>query len=248
MSKDYIIYTDVDPGPALIELTARLIEPLNTIKIFRFVAWDDQTESQTGVFIPSTKTVIIDLGNILNNYDFHRMGMLYTAGVWYTALWTIFHEIIHGRQVEADPGFIELIEKTTSSTDMQSLAKDYERAVMITIKDLMQDYVINNPLPPLDEWGWLGEKVIGAVNDLYAKGDTRLIDEIDALKQGAVAGIPSILVAYKFSDPRILYEEIDKGHLGLKLNGNHYLTAPDFFGLDEPVKTIADSAPTIFME
>jgi len=238
MGKDYSIYTKADPGPVLVELTAKLIEPLPTIDTVRFVAWHENTDSRTAVFIPEKKEVLIDLGNILNNYDFHRMGMLYIAGVWYTALWTLIHEVIHGRQLENDPDMAKCSDDEVTA---------FEYAANLATKEAVREWVKENPLPPITEWGWLGKKVIGTVNDLYVKGDIRLADEIDILKAGAIASVDSILAVYEFDSPPKLFSEINDGGLGLKIGDQYYLTAIDFFGLDEPIESVAKSAPTVFM-
>jgi len=245
MGKNYAIYTTTDPGPALIELTAKLIEPLSTIDIVRFERFSDDTEGKTAVFIPEKKEVVIDLGTIINNYDLHRMGMMYIPGIWYTVLWEIFHEVTHGRQYETHPDMFD----NENMTDDESAAKvaTYEFTAQTATKELVRQYVSENPLPPIKEWGWLGEQITETVNALYVRGDTHLLDELDILNQGAVAHVETVLASYQFDDPSVMYRAIEEGDQGIKLGEDYYLTAIDFFGLDEPIEVVSKSAPTIFM-
>lgn len=238
MTEKYSIYTTADPGPQLVELAAELIKPLSTVEAVRFVAFNKVTENRPGVFIPSEKEIYIDLGNILNNADLYRLGMNYIPAVYYTALWTLFHEVTHARQCEEDPELAELIID----------AEDYERAAQEATKDLIRQWTEKNELPPLAEWGYLGERISQAINNLYAKGDAKLLSEMEAMEHGAVAEVSAILAIYDFEYPRMLSEAIANGEFGVKIDGSHFLTAPDFFGLDNPIKESAGAAQTVSME
>jgi len=234
MSKNYKIYVDADPGPRLIEITAKLIEPLTTVDTVRFESWPEITESKTGVFIPEKREIVISLGNVLNNYDLHRMGMFYIAGIWFTALWTIMHEVIHAKELEKNPNL--------EPTD------EHERLVQAETKKAVIEYTSQNTIPPIEEWGWLTEQITDTVNALYEKGDTALLDELDMLKIGAVAKVDTILNLYQFNDPPQMYKAILDGEFGLKEGSDYYLTANDFFGLDQPLAKIARTAQTVYME
>jgi len=238
MGKDYSIYTKADPGPAIVELTANLIKELPTVDKVHFVAFHEYTEAKPGVYIPHSKEVYIDLGNIMNSADLYRLGMMYIPAIYFTALWTLFHEITHARQVEADPELAELV------TDPE----DYEQAAQVATKAMMLQWVQENSLPDVKEWGWIGERILQSINSMYAQGETHLLDELDAMNAGAVASIETIMATYEFEYPDMLEASIEEGEFGIKINAVNFLTATDFFGLDQPTKSVAKSAQTISME
>lgn len=237
MSKECTIYTVFDPGPAIVELTAQLIEPLEAVDAVRFVAWQDDMGSNIGAFIPEKKEVIIDLGNVLNNADFYRLGMLHVPAVFFTTLWALFHEITHAKQIASNPELAKLDE----------LPEDYERAAQQAAKDLTLKWAQENTIPPLTEWGWLGEQVAGLINDQYSKGDLTLLDELEILQLGGIADAHSVTAVYEFKRPDLLFAEIAEGNFGLRHRGKYYLKAEDFFGLDRTQEVKARASQTVSM-
>jgi len=234
----YSIYTTADPGPHIVELAAGLIENLSTVDNIHFVEFHEITERQPGVFIPSTKSIYIDLGNIMNNAELYRLGMMYIPSIFFTTLWTLFHEVVHAQQVEADPELAELV------VDFE----DYEKAAQVATKVMMRKWAQENNLPDIKEWGYLGERILQAINSMYVQGDTHLLDELDIIKKGAVADIEALTAIYEFEYPEMLGASIDDGEFGIKIQDTHFLTAADFFGLDQPIKETPKASQTVSME
>ena len=238
MGKDYAIYTKVEPGPLLVEIATNLIKDLPTIDTLRFVKYDKRTNGAIGIFYGHKKEVLIDLGNILQNTDLFKYGALFIPAVFYTALWALFHEVFHGHQIQENPALLK----------MNRVPNDCEEAAQRAAQAGIQMWTNINKLPPIEEWGWLGEKIIEFVNSRYTKGDLTWTDEVDLMKQGAFANAEAVLAAWDFDDPSTMYKAILTGDLGIKIDTNYYLTAIDFFGLDTPKPETVRSAQAVLME
>jgi len=263
MEKEYRVYETFSPGPHIVRLAVELIEDLSMVNVVRFVKFDPQTEDNTGLYLIDSKEVIIDLGNILNNADLYKLGMHFIPAVFYTTLWTLFHEVEHAKMMEKNTTLREfsiIPEEELESMDdefkmeLAKLKEACEIEAQLATKEAVYYWETHNDIPPINEWGWLGEELIEQINNEFAQGRLWLVDELDALKQGAVANAEHILAVFNtHKDPDINLTandfnfEIQRGGIGLKIEGVNYITALEFFALTCGKKETAGAARTVSM-
>lgn len=176
-----------------------------------------------GAFDPASGTVFIDMQNCLRDRRWMDKGCLYIPSVWFNLMYATHHELIHAVQVVDDPSLI----------DMDVVPKDKEDEAHYMAMDAMFSWFeAGGKIPPLGEMGWVGEAIASTLNGLFSRMPEAVIEELDMMKMGAVARAEAVTSAHDhFNDSSILYENIDKGEIGIKFNGKRYLTASELLAI-----------------
>jgi hypothetical protein len=184
-------------------------------------------EKALGAYEITTKTVLIDLGNCLMDPRWMKYGMLYIPGVWLNTVIAVFHEFSHACQIEEDIAITMLTEE-----DDAEMLELVEEEAMTSAMDLALEYFeAGEKIPPLKEMGWLGQEIAKTLNGIYSQTPLQVAEELDAHKVGAVAELAAAVSAlphFSESSIQVLSEEIDKGQIGIKIEGRKYLTMSEF--------------------
>lgn len=107
---------------------------------------DTYTEGHRGVYYPSLRTVVVNLHKCMTDDLFKDWGLLYSARVYTTIMYTIYHEFEHARQLQNHP---ELI-------NADSLPEYYEREADLYALSRVHEI---QDIPTLEELGWVGETI-----------------------------------------------------------------------------------------
>jgi len=214
----------VEAPPLLTQLATLETASLRSgvVNTIVFGAYMDHMDSCVGSFSPNMKRIHIDLGNALNDSAMYTAGMLFIPNTWFTAMWALYHEIEHARQLHAEPALIEF----------ETLPQEYEDMAMQAGEDALLSWSRYNSIPPLDQLGWLGKQLVLMLNNMYTRHPD-VADEVNNLELGAAAELEAVFASWEFTPKgrQVLIEEIDAGNIGLKIGNDRFLTAYEFLGL-----------------
>lgn len=176
-----------------------------------------------GAFDPVSGTVFIDMQNCLRDNRWIKKGCLFIPNVWFNLMYATHHELIHAVQVVDDPSLI----------DMDVVPKDQEdEAHQMAVDAMFSWFEAGGKIPPLIEMGWIGEAIASTLNGLFSRMPEAVVEELDMMKIGAVARAEVVISAHDhFNDSKILYEDIDRGKIGIKFNDKRYLTASELLAI-----------------
>jgi len=176
-----------------------------------------------GAFDPVNRTVYIDMMNCLSDGRWMEKGALFIPNVWMNLLFVVYHELEHARQILYNP---QLIQEEGMPQELEDEANEFAIDCMF---DWFQD---GKMIPPLNEMGWIGESIIDTLNALVSRMPDMVREELDTYKAGATAIVEKVISAHDhFNDVDLLLSEIDTGNIGLKVNGQRYLTANEFLAV-----------------
>lgn len=178
-----------------------------------------------GAYESTTKTILIDLGNCLTDSHWMKYSMLYIPGVWLNAVVAVFHEFSHACQIAHEPYIAELEE----DDDLIEIIE--EDAMKSAMMHALEYFTNGGKTPPLQEMGWLGEQLAKTLNGIYSQTPLQVIEELDALKSGAVAEVKAAISALTHisnDDIPLLHENIDNNQAGVKMEDRYYMTMGEF--------------------
>lgn len=206
---------------ALVNLITSEYEGLYSVDTVILVGGTDQLDGALGVFVPDTKSVIIDLRACIMNKQWMNKGMAFVPNALCNIIHTIFHEAIHAEQYEVLGEDMYQVSKTDldNDADIRALEKSIDW------------FSANNRTPTLDELGWVGEQIKTLFNGIYAKASKFVDVELSLLgsKAGGLAQGMSMMPDYQ--EPQTLTEmlhAVQTGDIGLRVAGNMCLTTGDF--------------------
>lgn len=218
---------ELEQAPAMLKaLVVDEAKDISTIKSIIFGAYMENMEGKVGMYYPATNALIIDMGNALKDMNLFNKGMMYIPSTWYILIFAIGHEICHALQFEAEP---KLIEYETLPQEYDDEANEYGNEVM------MQYAQAHGRVPEPEEMGWIGEQIIVMINDLYHKAPD-ITDEVTYMRAGAAANLDELMATYNVNnaDDMELKEhtinDVDKGVIGIKIDGKRFLNAYEFLG------------------
>ena len=219
------IITTEEPPKALIEIAEQELKDITTVEALLFEA-NFLKDKGTGAFFPEDKIIVIDPAQCLSNCMFMREGMMYIPNVWFNLLWALYHEAAHARQFMVDPN----IDKT------YPLPVFYEHAADLEARAKIGAWVSGNPVPKLNEMGWIEKELKQMINLVYSQPrGSKLVEEVDVFDAGGVGFVDTIVAYHKVIDPKqykSLCEAVDKGDVGLTVDSKRCLDAKGFFSID----------------
>lgn len=215
-------------APALLKaLLLEETDSISTIKRAIFGAYEyndiDQKATRLGThFYPETATITIDMGDALIDTYLYDKGMLFIPGVWFSLIHRIGHEICHALQYEAAP---ELLAYETLPQEFEDEATEYGN-------DLMAQWAqAHYRVPELSEMGWMGKQLVMMLNAAYTKAPD-LTDDLDYIRAGASIHLDAAMAKETDMELRTRTEsDVDRGTIGIKIDGKRFLTANEFFGM-----------------
>ena len=191
------------------------------IKTIVFDAFIDKLKGKLAAFDPTNGTVIIDMGNCINDRGWMKKGIMYIPNVWFNLVFALFHEVAHAFQLEEDP---ELL-------DFDTLPPEFEDEANTIAEDSLLEWAKEGVIPRLNEMNWVGEQIKLLLNRLYAQVPHEVVDEMAVEGTTAVANaIHAAIVNPQYEnkeDMHQLLEAIDDGYIGIVVNGKRYFTAYD---------------------
>jgi hypothetical protein len=213
------IIIQTEAPPLLVQLVNEAYEGIESVKKVVFTAFELQDKA-LGVFIPLIETVYIDLGHCMVQKEWMAKGATFVANVWMNMLFVIHHELIHACQIMDHPELMELSE----------VPQEYEDEANELAKEAMYSWFeAGGKVPSLRELGWVGEMIGKTFNDLLSQKPDEIMLEMDALTAGAIAKADVVVATHDhFNDIPLLYQLIDEGKVGVKVNGQRFLTATEF--------------------
>lgn len=213
------------PPEELIRIAKHELKDITTVEALLFEAGFLKGKG-TGGFFPEDKIIVIDPAECMNNLMFMEEGMMYIPNVWFNMLWALYHDSAHARQLMVDPNINE----------EYPLPVFYEHAADLEARAKIGTWSDDSPMPKLDDMGWVGEELKKMINLVYAqpKG-TKLIEELDAINAGGVGSVDTITAHHETINAnqyKSLCKAVDKGDVGMIVNGKRCLDAKGFFSID----------------
>jgi hypothetical protein len=219
------IVQNVPAPPEILEIARRELTETNVSVIFD-IGLNLGDDWRMGEFMPDLNCILIDLEACARDYALVSRGCTYVATIWFNLLYTIFHETAHAQQLIRYPDRMkELNENAIAILDNAAHKQALER---------LYEWSENGSIPELTRWGWLGGRVKELLNALYATMPNEISDEVDCLGTTACAYADAVVKIYpNFHGQSIeaLFEEIDRGEFGAKINGRRYLNAYEFLAV-----------------
>jgi hypothetical protein len=187
---------------------------------------NSNSESKSvGGLDPEDGILYINLQNALHDTKFMKKGALYVPSVFFNLLHAVFHDIFHANQIEHST---KLKEMPIVPEELDIWANQYaaERCLI---------WVNENKLPSIEEMGWCGEKIIELISNLYYKHTDHITKELEGIEVGAAAELNDLFQYCEFSErgKSNLIELIEVEGRGTTSNNYKFITAVEFFGLDE---------------
>jgi len=215
-----------EPPRELIKVIEEEYSPIKTIKSVLIDANNpDMKPGQSAGFDPDKGEVIIDLASCCESKRFINEGMMALQSIWFNILHAVYHEGAHGRQLEEEPNLIE----------EDILPEIKEHAADLEALDKLLKWSEKGTIPKLDEMGWVGEKMKELINTFFHDAEMRrcLLEELEVLEVNGVAELENFISCrqdeFSAKSRNTLYECIDNGEFGIKLKGQRYLHADEFF-------------------
>lgn len=220
-----------DPGPIAINVVLEAICELRNVKEVAFltngaVRCMDGYNSRGRWDLPSG-TITIDLAECVRQLDWVRKGMFVTYNIWYNILYAIYHEAAHAWQCQQE-GWTNYLPE---DADIDALEKEAdEKATLATI-----EWFERNKLPDLKSMGDLGLEIKQLRNAMYAMEDPHIEDEQRALGTDAAGKAEVVAIVHPLFESEAknrLFDRIDEGAIGCKINGVRYLKADEILAID----------------
>jgi hypothetical protein len=180
-----------------------------------------------GIFDPDNNRIIIDLESALYNTRWLDMGMLYVPAVFCNVLYTIYHEAAHLWQFDENP---KAFQKNAPESEKDHLEKQADKEAIQSMIDFFNTMEIR---PRIEDMGYLRDSISHMLNMIYSKNPTLVDMEIDT--GASDAGVSAdVAVAHlplfeQLERRTLLLDHIDKGDVGLNINGRRYLQMNAFF-------------------
>lgn len=235
------VIQQVEAPKALVDLIYEHYEPIYTIK--RVLLLNDDpfnlANGHMGVYIPEQEAVLINMKACMEDQRWMQRGMSFVANVWCNLLYTVFHEGAHAMQMINE----EIVfDEATWSIQHEML----DHAAHITAMEQLIDWFnVHTITPPLEQLGWVGERIQKVFNNIYSEAPDAISLELDLL--GTEAGglamgaaqdpsvedgdIQMLNLPQEYKDAPAgarLLEAVDRGDIGLKVNGRPCLRIGDF--------------------
>ena len=200
-------------------------------------------EGKLGVFVPGTKSVIIDMDACMKNQQWMDKGMTYIANIWCNLIYTALHEGAHGRQLMnsaikfgADSDIDEVLEEVKAAWEVQREILDHD-ADIEAMEQMIDWFATGKNVPSLRDFGWVGQQVKILFNNLYSEAPDFINQEMEVWGAGMLAeeaaqspalkgdiGILGLPQAYKDAPEIVrLHDAIDTGNAGMVINGRRCL-------------------------
>ncbi len=212
---------EAEPAPPLLkELAIEMVEGI--AKKVVFGAYIKGMENCIGTYAPESKTLYIDMGNMLLKSYYYDKGMMFIPSMWFSAIYSIAHEAEHALQLEAEPTLIEFDE----------LPQEYEDIAKKTGHEEVIKWS-HKPIPPLEEMGWIGKQLVVMLNAAYP-ATAYMSDEPKYMAVGAVAELHTAIAHhsdYNADDTKAVQDEIDAGKMGVKIADKYFLTANELLNM-----------------
>lgn len=209
--------------PELVRLAEEEAKQTDVIKTILFDGFLHEifTGNNLGALEPVKGIVIVDMGACIMNNRWIKQGVRLVANAWLNLLYTLYHEVAHAIQLEANPWLAK----------EPFLPQRFEVDAAEEANTRLLEWAKENTVPSLNEMGWVGEQLKNILNNMYAIDPEAAILEIELDGTEAVAvAMHAILASGKYDDRedrKRLLESIDEGYVGVKVNGERYLTAYD---------------------
>lgn len=221
---DNIEIIELEEAPSLLKSIAiDEAKGISTIEHIMFGAYMNEPRKDTSAYYPETHTITIDMGSALNSMALYNKGMMFIPNVWYTLIYNLGHEIGHALQFEASP---ELIQYKSLPQELEDQANEYG-------KEMMTRWAQANPkIPDLKDMGWVGKQLVVMLNAIYSQAPDA-VEEVDYIKIGAAAKLEDVLAIHDADDEALrerTTQDVDKGEIGIKVDGKRFLTAYEFMG------------------
>lgn len=211
-----------EPPQELIRIAKKEAENIPTIDkiIFDKKIPPKIIEDALAVYIPASKTIIIDLHACFVTQNWHST--LIKANAWFNCLIALHHEIKHGIQC-IDPKWDE-----SDEDKIEKNANDYAHHKLVS-------WTENGQIPPINEMGYIGKTIIAFINKEYDNYITELNQEIDTLDTHAAAPAKAAATVAYQSEKEInpLLEAIEKKSLGLIVKNQKFLTAYEYIHIGD---------------
>jgi hypothetical protein len=227
------IVEQVVAPPSLTKLISEVYESSTVIDKVILVGGTDQMDDKMGVYVPDTKSIIIDILACMRNRQWADKGMAFVPNAWCNLIYTVYHEGIHAEQYESFGEDIFAIERNDLEYDAEV------RALEATIGW----FGVNKSTPPLAELGWLGAQIQALFNKWYSQTPDAVSNEINLLgtEAGGLAisaaqspaleeNIQMLTLPQEYKDASggaRLLEAAERGDVGLKIKGTPYLRVGD---------------------
>jgi len=193
------------------EINPGIIDTIRIVPTTKLVAYP-----RTAIFNPQNKTVEISLDNVLKASL--QSPLLIIPSVWFTLLTTWWHELTHAFQLEELP-----------ELGKAPLPDKYEAEARDAATTYLSEWLEENKIPPLAEWGYLGEKIAHIINKNYAV-HPHIVDEYDISVAGGVIDVTKLnqwVSTVSMEDMRGFMKAIEKPNnpIGIKCNDRYFLNA-----------------------
>ena len=200
------------------EINPGIIDTIRIVPTTKLVAYP-----RVAIFEPESKTVEISLDNVLKASL--QSPLLIIPSVWFTLLTTWWHELTHAFQLEDLP---DLLFEDPLQDKYEAEARD---AATVYLSEWLEE----NKIPPLAEWGYLGEKIEYIINTNYAV-HPQIIDEYNISKAGGVIDVAKLnqwVSTVSMEDMRGFMKEIEKPNnpIGIKFDDKYFLNASSAIAL-----------------
>ena len=166
------------------------------------------------------------MGACITDKAWMKKGIMFIPCVWFNLLMTLFHELTHAAQLEAEPELAEL----------SALPQEYEDEATEIAERRLLEWVKEHTMPKLAEMGWVGEQLKILLNILYIRMPEAVIEEIDL--QGtdiAARAVDAARASKEYStkeETALLLKQISEGMIGAIVGDRKYLTAYEAIDLD----------------
>ena len=200
-------------------------------------------EGKLGVFVPGTKSVVLDMKACMENQQWMAKGMTYIANIWCNLIYTILHEGAHGKQFmdsaiefNADSDIDEVLEEVKTAWEVQREILDHD-ADIEAMEQMIDWFATAKNVPSLRNLGWVGQQIKILFNNLYSKAPDLINQEMEVWGAGMVVeaaaqspalkgDIEMVRLPQAYKDtPEIvrLHDAIDNGNAGMIINGRRCL-------------------------
>lgn len=189
-------------------------------------------DGKLAVFIPDTKSVVIDMKACMEDQRWMAKGMTYVANVWCNLIYTVFHEGAHGKQLMDG-----MISDDLAMWKAQLEILDHD-ADITAMEQMIDWFALRKNVPSLRNLGWVGEQVKTLFNNLYSKAHKLINQEMEVWGAGMLVEVAAqnpnlkgdigilnnVPQAYKDAPEAVrLIEAIDAGNVGMVINGKRCL-------------------------
>jgi len=219
---------------ALIQLIAEYYEPITAINMVILIGGDkyELMHGKMAVFNPETGAVVIDMEACMKDQRWMRRGMAFVPNVWCNLIYSVFHEGAHALQMMNDE--ISFDEQTW---DLQCEMLDHTADVM-AMEQMIDWFEIHATTPPLDQMGWVGQRIQTLFNEIYSKAPDVIGAEMDILGTEAAGFAEVAAQGPDFEKHEIpgLMQAIGRGDIGLQIKGRPCLRMDEILGADREVR------------